>query len=438
MSGEVGRRTLAKVIRRLVPYLGLLYAFNIIDRSNVGFARLGMVNDVGFTDAVIDWGFGLFYVGYLLFEVPSNMLLRRFGARRWIARIMISWGLVSTLTAWVIGPTSYYAARILLGVAEAGFFPGIVYFLTAWFPAAMRARVVAWFMLAIPVAALLGNLASGLILGRMDGVWGLTGWQWLFILEGIPSVLLGVSVLFLLPDGPRDAPWLAVEEREWLEAELAREDGRRLEAGGSDKLTALADPRIWVLIGLYVTVAIGTNATGAYLPKLIKDSFQPSFAATGYDEAAIFRMVGLLSTLPQIVTLVAMPLVSWLSDSSGRRSEIVLAALAVAGLGWLVAWRSADPWTALAGLCVAQAGMMAVLPVFWALPPLFLGGVAAAAGIALVNSVANIGGIFAPKIVGEFGVAPLAGVMAFGMLMATISAWSIERRAATRVPGRLS
>ena len=430
MNDALGRRTMRKAIWRLVPFLAVLYGFNIIDRANVGFARLGMVEDVGFSDNVIDWGYGIFYLGYLLFEVPSNMLLRRFGARRWIARIMISWGLVSTLTAWVIGPVSYFAARILLGVAEAGFFPGIVYYMTAWFPAALRARVVAWFMLAIPLASLLGNVVSGLIMGGMDGVLGMPGWKWLFIIEGIPSVLLGVSVLFLLPDGPRDAAWLTAEEREWLEADRQREDTRRIEAGGSDKLSALADVRVWVLIGLYLAVAIGTNATGAYLPKLLKDSFEPIFAASGAGAGTVYWQVGLLSTLPQVASLVAMPLVSRLSDSSGRRAMIVLGALTAAALGWIVAWKSANPWVALAGLSLAQAGMMAVLPVFWALPSLFLGGVAAAAGIALVNSVANIGGIFAPKMIGGFGVGPMVGVMAWGMLMAVLAWWLVERRVA--------
>jgi len=415
---DLGRRTMRKAIWRLVPFLAVLYAFNIIDRANVGFARLQMKDSLGLTDAVIDWGYGIFYVGYLVFEVPSNMFLRRFGARRWIARIMISWGLVSTLTAWVIGPTSYFAARILLGVAEAGFFPGIIYYMTAWFPATVRARVVAWFMLAIPVASILGNLASGLILDSMDGVAGLSGWQWLFILEGIPSVLLGFSVLYFLPDGPRDAAWLTAEEREWLEADRAAEDGRRLVAGGSEKLSALADARLWILIGLYITVAIGTNAMGAYLPKLIKDSFQTEN-----------WKVGLLSSVPQVLSVIAMLAASRISDATGRRSPIVLVSLAIAAAGWFLASMQVGPWGQLVGLTLAQAGMMAVLPVFWALPPLFLGGVAAAAGIALVNSVANGGGIFAPKIVGSFGVAPMAGVMAWGVLMALLSWWFIERRA---------
>jgi ACS family tartrate transporter-like MFS transporter len=427
---EFGQRTMRKVIWRLVPYLALLYTFNIIDRANVGFARLGMVDSLGFSNSVIDWGYGIFFVGYLLFEVPSNMLLRRFGARRWIARIMISWGLVSTLTAWVIGPVSYFGARILLGVAEAGFFPGVIYYMTAWFPAALRARVVAWFMLAIPVATILGNIASGLILDSMQGVAGLDGWQWLFILEGIPSVLLGFSVLFLLPDGPRDAGWLTGEEREWLEADRAREDGRRIEAGGTDKLSALADARVWILIGLYLTVAIGTNATGAYLPKLIKDSFQPLLVGPGGDTTGLYWKVGLLSVLPQVAAVIAMLVASRLSDASGRRAPIVMVALGLAAAGWILAGLPVGPWGQLAGLSLAQAGMMAVLPVFWALPPLFLGGAAAAAGIALVNSVANGGGIFAPKLVGSFGVGPMAGIMVWGMLMAFLAARCIERRTA--------
>jgi MFS family permease len=253
----------------------------------------------------------------------------------------------------------------------------------------------------------------------MDGVGGLAGWQWLFILEGIPSVLLGFSVLFFLADGPRDAAWLTAEEREWLEADRAAEDGRRLVAGGSEKLSALADTRLWILIGLYVTVAIGTNAMGAYLPKLIKESFQTEN-----------WKVGLLSSVPQVLSVLAMLAASRVSDSTGRRSPVVLVSLAVAAAGWILASMPVGPWGQLVGLTLAQAGMMAVLPVFWALPPLFLGGVAAAAGIALINSVANGGGIFAPKIVGSFGVGPMAGVMAWGMLMAILAWWCIERRAA--------
>ena len=424
---DIGRRTIAKAIWRLVPFLGLLYALNIVDRANVGFARLQMSQALGLTDSVVDWGYGIFYLGYLAFEVPANMLLRRFGARRWIARIMISWGLVSTLTAWVVGPVSFIAARILLGVAEAGFFPGIIYYMTAWYPAAVRARVVAGFMLAIPVASLCGNLVAGLILDSMAGVWGLAGWQWLFILEGLPSVLLGISVLFLLPDGPHDATWLTADERAWIVADRAAEDHRRLEAGGTEKLSALGDPRIWILIGLYLSVAVGTNAMGAYLPKLIESRFQPMFVGPDGDVAGKYWKVGLLAAVPQVLAVIGMLSAGRISDSSGRRAPVVFAALAVAAAGWLVAWLAPNPWAALVGLSLAMAGIMAVLPIFWALPPLFIGGAAAAAGIALINSVANIGGIFGPKVIGAYGLGPMAGVMAWGMLMAVVAWWTIER-----------
>jgi hypothetical protein len=443
----IGRRTLAKVAWRLVPFLALLYVFNIIDRSNVGFARLRMSDDLTLSNAVIDLGYGLFYVGYLLFEVPSNLLLRRFGARAWIARIMVTWGLVSMLTAFVTGPWSYYGARIFLGVAEAGFFPGIIYYLTAWFPPAQRARVVAGFMLAIPISGILGNPVSGAIMDGFQGTGGLAGWQWLFVLEGIPAILLGFSVLWFLPDGPRDAAWLADDERRWLEAELAAEDTTRQRVGGHDKLGALADSRVWLLIALYFSVAVGTNATGSYLPKLVKDSFEPILAASDgvvpefvvnlpgrvrrlvepmFAGKGVYWKIGLLTTLPHILSVIAMVIVSRISDRSRSRATLVAGALTAAAVGWYFAWQGGDPWTKLAGLCVAQAGMMAVLPVFWALPPLFLGGVAAAAGIALINSVANIGGIIAPSLVGRFGVGPLVGVMLWGVVMALLAWRTLE------------
>jgi MFS family permease len=419
----VGTRALSKVAWRLVPFLALLYVFNIIDRSNVGFARLRMTADLSLSNAVIDLGYGLFYVGYLLFEVPSNLLLRRLGARTWIARIMVTWGLVSMLTAFVTGPASYYGARILLGVAEAGFFPGIIYYLTAWFPAAKRARVVAAFMMAIPIANILGNPVSGWIMDAWNGTQGLAGWQWLFVLEGIPAILLGLSVLWYLPDGPRDAPWLSDEERGWLEGELAAEAGARRSVGGHEKLGALADWRVWLLIALYFSVAVGTNATGSYLPKLVKDSFEPMLAGA----AGTYWKVGVLTTLPSLASIVAMIVASRVSDRSRVRAPVVAVALLAAAAGWALAWRGEDPWTRLAGLCVAQAGMMAVLPVFWALPPLFLGGVAAAAGIALINSVANIGGIVAPSIVGRFGIGSMAAFMLEGAAAAWIAWLLLER-----------
>jgi len=425
-----GPSALSKVAWRVIPFLCLLYIFNIIDRANVSFARLTMTKDVGLSDAVIDWGYGLFYIGYLVFEVPSNLLLRRLGARVWISRIMVSWGLVSMLTMAVADAWSYYWARILLGVAEAGFFPGIIFYLTAWFPDARRARVIALFMLAIPVANVLGNPVSGAIMDFFHGALGLAGWKWLFLLEGLPSLLLGLLVLRLLPDRPRDASWLTEAEKEWLEGEVEREAGRRTLAGGKDQLAALADPRVWLLIGLYFSVAVGTNATGAYLPKLVKGHFEPLLlehaGTTDPVEAGLLWKVGVLSALPHLASVAAMVLVSRLSDRWRQRGLLVALSLAVGGAGWLMAWQLADPWLALTGLCLAQAGMMAVLPVFWALPSLFLGGAAAAAGIALINSVANIGGIFAPRVIGAYGLAPMVAVMAWGMVLAVASITMVE------------
>ena len=442
-----------KVAWRIVPFLCLLYVFNILDRSNVGFARLGMTKDLGLSEEVINWGIGLFYLGYLVFEVPSNLLLRRLGARVWISRIMISWGLVSMLTLAVTGPISFYWARVMLGVAEAGFFPGVIFYLTAWFPASKRARVIAWFMIASPLANVLGNPVSGVIMDHFHGDNGLAGWQWLFLLEGFPSVLLGILVLFVLPDSPRDARWLAEDEKKALEDQMLREDQQRLLTGGTEKLfDLLRDFRVWILVGLYFTVAVGTNATGAYLPKLVKGHFEPMLlaqeklvaedaankpVATGrigkivavWDKIGVLGKVGLLSALPYLASVVAMLIASWLSDRWRMRAVVVALSLAIAGVGWIIAWRAEDPWLALVGLCMAQAGMMAVLPVFWALPSMFLGGVAAAAGIALINSVANIGGIIAPTIVGWWGVAPMVGIMVYGVLMSLIAWIMVEKGA---------
>ena len=271
-------------------------------------------------------------------------------------------------------------------------------------------------MLAIPISGILGNPVSGAIMDGFQGTGGLAGWQWLFVLEGIPAILLGVSVLWFLPDSPRDARWLTADERDWLEGEIAAEAGVRTSVGGHEKLGALADPRIWLLIALYFSVAVGTNVTGSYLPKLIKDSFEPLLAGS----EGFYWKVGLLSTLPSILSVIAMVIVSRVSDRTRSRATLIAGALTAAAVGWYYAWQGGDPWTKLAGLCVAQAGMMAVLPVFWALPPLFLGGVAAAAGIALINSVANIGGIIAPSVVGNFGIGPLVAVMLWGVAMALI------------------
>lgn len=406
-----GKRVLSKAMWRLVPLLSLLYVVNILDRGNAGFARLKMVKDLGMTEAAFDWAYGLFYFGYLLFEVPSNLLLRRVGARRWISRILISWGIVSCATMAVQGTYSFSMIRILLGIAEAGFFPGIVLYLSCWFPAKDRARVMALFMTGNALAACFGNPLSGWIMDSLPGVAGLKGWQWLFLLEGIPSVLLGFVVLYTLPDQPSDARWLTTQQRDWLVGRLDREEHDRQQRHGASKLAAMLDKRVWLLIAIYFTVAVGANASGAYLPKLVQNNFQ---------DLTNFQ-IGLVSALPHLCAMIGMTLMSMSSDRMGERTyHLVFAALLAAG-GWLLAAQASaadSPNLALLGLCIAQTGMMSMLPIFWTLPTVFLTGVAAAGGIALINSVANLGGLMGPRILGHFGQMSMALILCVGAVLA--------------------
>jgi ACS family tartrate transporter-like MFS transporter len=383
---------LRKAAWRLLPFLGLLYLLNILDRVNVGFARLTMKADLNLSQDVFDIGFGIFYFGYLLFEVPANLLLRRIGARRWIARIMVTWGLVTCGTMFVTGPWSFYAVRILLGVAEAGFFPGIVLYLTFWFPSRQRARAMAVFMVASSLAGVLGNPISGAAMHYLNGVAGLAGWQWLFLVEGLPAVLVGVTVLWLLPDGPDDARWMSPAESRLLQEALAA-DGPAA-APQSHSLRSLLHRRVWHLILIYFTVAVGTNAMGAYLPKLLETRF-PEQTKLG---------LGFLSALPHVAAMVAMILMGMNSDRMGERRLHVAASAWLAVAGWGLNLVAPSPWLALLGLCLAQAGMMSMLPTFWAIPTAFLRGAAAAGGIALINSVANLGGLMGPIILGRLGV----------------------------------
>lgn len=418
---ELPARTLRTVAWRLIPFLILLYIFNIIDRANVGFVRARLREDLALSDAVFDFGYGIFYLGYLAFEVPSNLLLHRVGARRWIARITITWGLVSCATAFVTGPWSFYAVRILLGVAEAGFFPGIILYLTYWFPARERARVIALFMTAISFAGVISNPMSGAILEYLDGVQNLKGWQWIFLLEGLPPIVLGFAVLAFLKDGPAQATWLTTEQRLWLCERMGQEEHARQQRHGADVLRALIDARVWLLIALYSTVAITANAAGAHVPQRIRGHFP------GERELVI----GLLSALPHVCAIVGMMLLGSHSDRTGERIKHFALAAFIAAAGWslsaaaeqswleVAGFSSTDRrWLALAGFCLAQMGMMSMLPVFWAIPTSFLSGAAAAGGIALINSVANIGGWFGPNILGMFGLWSMAGTLAVGGLAA--------------------
>jgi ACS family tartrate transporter-like MFS transporter len=413
----VGGDVLRRVAWRLLPFLCLLYLLNILDRANVAFARLTMQGDLDMSDEAFSFGYGIFYFGYLVFEVPANLLLRRVGARRWIARIMISWGLVTCLTATVTGVWSFYAVRILLGIAEAGFFPGIVLYLTYWFPARERARAMALFMLASPLGGALGNPISGAVMQYLDGALGLSGWQWIFLVEGLPSVLVGIWVLSYLPDDPTQARWLGPDERSWLVERLNAEDPARRVYHAAHLGRAFTDPHVWLLIAVYFTVAVGSNAAGAKFPQLISNQFRDASKLT----------IGLFAALPSICGVIAMIVLGINSDRTGeRRGHVAFGAFAGAA-GWTLALYSPSPWLTLVGFCVAQAGMMSMLPTFWAIPTAFLSGAAAAGGIALINSVGNIGGLFGPNIYERFGMPAMALVLCAGGLLVLFA-----RRDATR------
>lgn len=399
--------TLRRVAFRLIPFICVLYLLNILDRANLGFARLQMQDDLGLSEATFNLGYGMFYIGYLLFEVPSNLLMRRVGARRWIARIMISWGVISSLTMFARDQWTFYGLRILLGIAEAGFFPGIILYLSYWFPNRERAKMTAFFMFAIGLASVLGNPVSGFIMQYCDNAAGLHGWQWLFLLEGLPSVIMGFVVLSYLTDYPQDARWLSVEQREWLVTHLQDEEQQRRQQHNADRLSALMQWRVWWLIAIYFTVAVGSNAGGAYFPKLIKEQF------AGLSTVQI----GLLSAIPHICSMFGMALFGISSDRRNERRKHLAAATLLAAAGWCLAAWSPSPIVALVGLCIAQTGMMSMLPVFWSLPTAFLTGAAAAGGIAMINSMGNIGGFLGATILGAFGLWSMVAIHLVGVVL---------------------
>jgi ACS family tartrate transporter-like MFS transporter len=383
------RTALAKVTRRLLPFLFLLYLVCFLDRVNIGFAALQMNRDLGFGPAVYGFGAGVFFLGYVLFEVPSNLVLARMGARVWIASIMITWGLVAAAMVFVRGPLSLYGLRFLLGAAEAGFFPGIIYYLSGWFPAAERARAVARFMVAIPVSGVLGGPLSGALLG-LNGRLGLAGWQWLFLLEGLPAVVLGFVVLGCLTDRPEEAAWLTPAERAWLGTHLSREREQCERDHGLSVLQALSNRTVWQLgLLLLLCNAFGVYVLGLWLPQIVREF-------SGLSDL----MVGLVSAVPNLVAAVAMVLVGAHSDRSGERLGHIAATAAAAAVGFLASAYAHSPVVAVLALSVAAAGLLSSHGPFWTLPTTFLSGTAAAGGIALICSVANLAGFVGPYSLG--------------------------------------
>ncbi|OAH14016.1 MFS transporter [Streptomyces jeddahensis] len=378
-----------KVVRRVVPFLILCYIFSYLDRVNVGFAKLQMSADLGFSEAAYGLGAGLFFIGYFLFEVPSNLILQRVGARTWIARIMITWGIVSASFMFVTNETTFYVLRFLLGAAEAGFYPGVILYCTYWFPSHRRARVIAMFMSAIPVAGIFGNPLSGWIMDRFHGTNGWQGWQWMFLLEAIPAVIIGVVTLFYLDNGVRSAKWLSDEEKDIVERAIA-EDAAHQSVHGR-VLDAFREPKVWLMCLIYFCFVMGQYALTFWMPTFVQ--------STGIEGNLA---IGVLSAVPFLAALVAMNLFGRSADKRReRRWHLVIPALMGAvGFSLAASW-SGSTALSLAALSFAAAGVLTCAPLFWSLPTAFLGGTAAAAGLAVINSVGNLAGFVSPYMIGS-------------------------------------
>lgn len=378
-------QTYRKVDSRLIPFLFLCYILAYLDRVNVGFAKLQMLKDLSLSDAAFATGAGIFFIGYFFFEVPSNVLLNKYGARMWITRIMISWGIISSCMIFIKGEWSFYIMRFLLGIAEAGFFPGVIFYLTLWYPSRLRSTRTAWFVAAIAVSGVLGNPISGLIMDAFSGTLGLTGWQWLFLAEGVPSVLVGLSVMLYLDSSIEEAKWLTSDEKALLAANIAAEDRHKTEHRLSD---AFKSGKVWVLCAVYFTLMIGLYGIAFWLPTLVK-----ALGIKGY------LGVGLITAIPYGVAVVGMIFLSNHSDKTGeRRLHYVFNVTAGAAGLVLSGIFASNPILSILFLSISTLGVIGSMPLFWPIPSAFLAGTAAAAGIGIVNSVGNLGGYFGPNI----------------------------------------
>jgi D-galactonate transporter len=407
------KATYDKIAWRLIPFLFLCYIVAFLDRVNVGFAKLQMAPDLNFSDVVYGFGAGVFFIGYFIFEVPSNVILERVGARVWIARIMITWGIISSafmftndihwgpVAAWfncTDAEFTFYFLRFLLGVAEAGFFPGIILYLTYWFPGARRAKMVALFMTAIAISNVIGSPVSGAIMQYMDGYNGWRGWQWLFLLEGIPSVIIGILVFVLLPNGPRTAKWLTREQQEFVVTRMQEDDAGKAELQRRHSfMDAFKDGRVWALAVVYFCGVVCFYAVNFWMPTIIQE--------LGIDKHD-FLKVGLLSMIPWGLAAVAMVLWAAHSDRTQERRWHAAGGLIVGMAGLIMlALVGHAPVPSIIALSLVTVGILSWVATFWSLPTSFLSGTAAAAGIAWINSVGNLGGHFGPDLIGRIRAA---------------------------------
>lgn len=410
-------RVYRRITWRLIPFLFLCYVFAYIDRVNVGFAKLQMQQDLGFSDAAYGTAAGIFFVGYLFFQIPCNLALQKIGARRWLGPIMIVWGCVSGCTLLVRGDISFCIVRFLLGIVESGFFPGVILFLTFWYPSRYRAKMVASFMTAIAISGVIGGPISGWLLDRMSQTGGLRGWQWLFLIEAIPSILAGLATFVFLQDGPASARWLDQPEKELLLQRLREEEERKKSTGFSQSGfgDAFRTGKVWILCFVYFGFVMGNYGLTFWLPQILKDTLTKD----------PFQ-IGLLTMIPWGLAAIAMVSVGHHSDSTGeRRWHIAIAGIA----GALAFVASAIPGvggvSGLAALTVATAGLAAAYSTFWALPTAFLAGTAASAGIALINSIGNLAGYFGPFLVGYIRQATHSMTPALLLLSASCVASSV-------------
>ncbi|WP_133645530.1 MFS transporter [Paraburkholderia flava] len=423
--------TYAKLMWRLLPFLFLCYLCAYLDRINLAFAKLQMLKDLGFSEAVYGLGASAFFVGYLLFEIPSNLILLRVGARRWIARIMVTWGIISAGMMFVTTPTSFYVMRFLLGVAEAGFIPAILLYLTYWFPASRRSKVTALFLTGIPMSGVVGGPLSGWLMTHLGGVHGLAGWQWLFVLEGIPTAVLGVAAFLLLDDRVADANWLNDAQKQMVERNLRSETPAHMMHSIKD---GLLNPKILLLSAIYFFYTMGLYGVSFWMPTLIK--------ASGVKDTLD---IGLLTAIPYAAAVVAMLVVSHSSDRTGeRRWHLALPGLMGAAGLYLSVVFAHSTTIAMIALTVGTMGVMTTISQFWVLPPAILGGSAAAAGLALANSVGSISGVVSPSVIGFIQAATGstgAGVLGLavslvigGALVFAVPAQLVNNRRATAEP----
>jgi MFS transporter, ACS family, tartrate transporter len=402
----IERETMSRVMWRLMPILMVGYFCAYLDRVNTGFAGLTMTKALGFSSTVFGLGGGIFFIGYLLFEIPSNLLMNRVGARRWIARILVTWALVSAMTAFVTGSSSFYGVRFVLGLAEAGFFPGVILYMTWWFPSHYRARMVSWFMMAIPISNILGSLVSSPILS-MNGFLGLQGWQWLFLIEAVPPIILGIVVMFYLTDRPSEAKWLTPAQRQWLTQRIESEQKQREAVRHYGLGEALRSPRVWGLTVGYFGQSMAGYGLVMFLPQIV------------HKFGVRVSEVGLITAIPYVFATVFMVWWSMRSDRTGDRVKHFVIASVMTSMGLVLCLVSDNPLFMLAALIFAQMGLSSIAPTFWPLPTAMLTGTAAAGGIALINAVGNLGGFFGPYFMGF--VQDATGSFQLGLLALAMS-----------------